>query len=51
MAFLSLVRELRQFPRAVAVVTTLALVIALLATFRVSGFGLESRAISRYVRA
>ena len=43
MAFLSLVRELRQFPRAVAVVTTLALIIALLATFRVSGFGLESR--------
>jgi hypothetical protein len=43
MAFLSLVRELRQFPRAVAVVTALALIVGLLATFRVSGFGLESR--------
>ncbi len=43
MAFLSFVRELRQFPRALAAVTALAILVALLATYRVSGLGLESR--------
>jgi hypothetical protein len=43
MAFLSLVRELRQFPRAVAVVAALAIVAGLLTAFRISGLGLESK--------
>lgn len=44
MSVLSLVRELRRYPRAVAAVTALAVAVGLLATFRVtSGLGLESR--------
>jgi hypothetical protein len=43
MSILAIVYELRRFPRAIALAVVLALAVGLAMTFRISGFGLQSR--------